>query len=136
MVDKMCELTYEYLFPSQITKATLNTWIFECIAECVEWEAEFSTEEKDGGSKKGGQDNMPFRCRRQHRLGPTFPRAQVPSAIRRCGGGRHSGARSVCESESELRRAAMCNWHSRSGRTRVVPPHSGHRRVYPSRSLA
>jgi hypothetical protein len=50
VVDEMLELTNEYLFPSQITKATLNKWIFECIAECVEWEAEFSTEEKDGGS--------------------------------------------------------------------------------------
>ncbi len=59
VVDEMLELTNEYLVPSQITKATLNKWIFECIAECVEWEAEFSIEEKNGGSKKSGQDNMP-----------------------------------------------------------------------------
>ena len=57
--DEMLVLTNEYLFPSQITKPTLSKWIVECIAECVEWEAELSTEEKDGGSKKSGQDNMP-----------------------------------------------------------------------------
>ena len=59
VVDEMLVLTNEYLFPSQITKPTLSKWIVECIAECVEWEAELSTEEKDGGSKKSGQDNMP-----------------------------------------------------------------------------
>ena len=59
VVDEMLFLTNEYLFPSQITKPTLSKWIEECIAECVEWEAELSTEEKDGGSKKSGQDNMP-----------------------------------------------------------------------------
>jgi hypothetical protein len=59
LFDEMLVLTNEYIFPSQITKPTLCKWIAECIAECVEWEAEVSTEEKDGCSKKSGQDNMP-----------------------------------------------------------------------------
>ena len=52
-------LTNEYLTPITITKATLNKWIGECIEACIEWEEEILTEDKDGGSKKSGQDNMP-----------------------------------------------------------------------------
>ena len=58
VVEEMLTATNEYLTPSQITKATLSKWIVECIAECVEWEKEVSIEEKDGGSKKSGQDNL------------------------------------------------------------------------------
>jgi hypothetical protein len=58
MVEEMPLATNEHLFPSQITKATLCKWIVECTAECVEWEKEVSTEEKDGGSKESGQDNL------------------------------------------------------------------------------
>jgi hypothetical protein len=57
VVDEMLVLTNEYIFPSQITKQTFCKWIVECIAECVEWEAEVSesTQEKDGGSRKVGR---------------------------------------------------------------------------------
>jgi hypothetical protein len=58
VVEEMLTATNEYLTPSQITKATLSKWIVECIAECVEWEKEVSIQEKDGGSKKSGQDNL------------------------------------------------------------------------------
>jgi hypothetical protein len=59
VIEELLAHTNEYLTPVTITKATLNKWLGECILECVEWEAEQLTEEKDGGSKKSGQDNMP-----------------------------------------------------------------------------
>ena len=55
----MLALTNEYLTPKIIVKATLNRWLAECIAECLEWEAKLSTEKRDAGSKKSGQDKMP-----------------------------------------------------------------------------
>ncbi len=55
MIEELLAHTSEYLTPVTITKATLNKWIGECILECVEWEAELLTEEKDFGSKKSGQ---------------------------------------------------------------------------------
>ncbi len=59
VVQEMLLATNEYLIPSQVTKAKLCKWIVECIVEYdVEWEKEVSTEEKDGGSKKSGQDNL------------------------------------------------------------------------------
>jgi hypothetical protein len=59
VIEELLAHTNEYLTPVTITKATLNKWICECIEECVEWEAEVLIEEKDGGSRKSGQDNMP-----------------------------------------------------------------------------
>ncbi len=59
MIEELLALTNEYLTPFTVTKATLNTWRVGCMAQCVEWEAELSTEKKEGGSKKSGQDNMP-----------------------------------------------------------------------------
>ena len=38
MAEEMLELINEYLDPKVIVKATLNKWLAECIAECVEWE--------------------------------------------------------------------------------------------------
>ena len=51
VLEEMLADTNENLTPEIITKPTLNKWLAECIAECVEWEAELSTEEKDGGSR-------------------------------------------------------------------------------------
>ncbi len=55
----MLALTMKYFTPMNIVEATLNKWLFQCIAECFEWQAELFTEEKDGVSKKSGQDNVP-----------------------------------------------------------------------------
>ncbi len=44
VVEEMFTLTNEYLTPKIIVKTTLNKWLAECIAECVEWEAELSSQ--------------------------------------------------------------------------------------------
>ena len=56
---ELLALINDYLTPVNVTKSTLNKWLADCIVESVEWEEELHTEEKDGGSKKSGQDNMP-----------------------------------------------------------------------------
>ena len=59
VMDELFQHINNYMTPTTITKPTLAKWLGECIDECVEWEAELQTEEKDGGSKKSGQDNIP-----------------------------------------------------------------------------
>jgi hypothetical protein len=65
VITELLDHTNEYLTPMNITKATLNKWLVDCIAECLEWEVEFATEEKDGGSRKSGQDNLPDDAHKQ-----------------------------------------------------------------------
>ncbi len=59
VIEKLLALINEYLTSITVNKATLNKWLVDCMAECVDWEAELLTEEKDVGSKKSRQDNMP-----------------------------------------------------------------------------
>ncbi len=60
MIEELLALTKEYLTPITVNKATRNKWLVDCMAESVDWEAELLTEEKDDGSKKSRQDNMPY----------------------------------------------------------------------------
>ena len=58
-LEELLVETNNSLTPITITLGTLNKWLAACLEEAVEWESEALTEEKDGGSKKSGQDNMP-----------------------------------------------------------------------------
>jgi hypothetical protein len=59
VIEELLALTNEYLTPITVNKATLNKWLVDFMQECVDWKAELLTEEKDGGSKKRRQDNLP-----------------------------------------------------------------------------
>ena len=57
-LEDLLQKLLEYMVPVTIAKVTLKRWLAECMKECLVWEEEYSTEEKDGGSKKSGADNI------------------------------------------------------------------------------
>ncbi len=57
-IEDILQKLHEYMVPVTISKVTLKRWLSECVKECLLWEEEYATEEKDGGSKKSGQDNI------------------------------------------------------------------------------
>ncbi len=65
-------LTNEYFTPITVNQATLNKWLVDCMADCVEWEAEKLTEGKDGGSKVVQRRGDKIACLMTHTNGPGY----------------------------------------------------------------
>ncbi len=59
VIEELLKHVNDYIVPVTITRATLKRWLSACMNDCLVWEEEIATEEKDGGSKKSGEDATP-----------------------------------------------------------------------------